>query len=137
MKNNLNYFEGIGRRKTATARVRVYNEPTESKGKFIINGSNAIDYFKVLRYQNSASEPLKVLGGPGQKMKVESIVKGGGIMAQSEAIKLGLARAILGYRPELKSELRSLGYLTRDSRMVERKKYGLRKARRASQWKKR
>ena len=125
------YFEGLGRRKTAVARVRFYPD----KGSdFVVNGIDYKLYFPILRFQKKAEAPLKnssIKGG------VEARVYGGGIMAQSEAITLGVARALTKFSPEFKKEFRALGYLTRDSRMVERKKYGLKKARRAPQWRKR
>ena len=125
------YFPGLGRRKTAVARVRFYPD----KGtEIVVNGLDYKVYFPVLRFQKMAEAPLKksaVKGG------VEVRVSGGGVMAQSEAITLGLARALVKFNPDFKNEFRTLGYLTRDSRMVERKKYGLKKARRVPQWRKR
>ena len=102
--------------------------------EFVVNGLDYKEYFPVLRFQKKAIAPIKsvsVKGNVGVK------VYGGGIMAQSEAITLGLARALVKFDLELKKEFRALGYLTRDSRMVERKKFGLKKARRAPQWRKR
>ncbi len=126
------YFEGLGRRKTATARVRFYPEGKDSS--FTVNGADYKEYFPVARFQRSAVAPIK---SSSVKGSVEVKVRGGGIMAQSEAITLGLARAIAKFNPDFKKEFRTLGYLTRDSRMVERKKFGLKKARRAPQWRKR
>lgn len=133
------YFEGLGRRKTAVARVRLYLDDNLPKiqGGFLVNGRNYTDYFNVLRHQKNAVAPLQILKTIAKKAVVEVKVSGGGIMAQAEAIRLGLARAFIKFDSKLKPALKSLGYLTRDSRMVERKKYGLRKARRATQWKKR
>jgi len=125
------YFEGLGRRKTAVARVRFY----PGKGAdFTVNGMDYKSYFPILRYQKKADAPLR---SSSTKGAVEIKVYGGGIMAQSEAVTLGLARALIKFKPDLKKEFRTFGYLTRDSRMVERKKYGLKKARRAPQWRKR
>jgi len=125
------YLEGLGRRKTAVARVRFY----PNKGKdFVVNGMDYKLYFPVLRFQRKAEAPLVRSAAKGG---VEVKVHGGGVMAQSEAITLGLARALVKQNPDLRKEFRALGYLTRDSRMVERKKYGLKKARRAPQWRKR
>jgi len=125
------YFEGLGRRKTAVARVRFY---PDKGGDFIVNGMDYKSYFPILRYQKKAEAPLKVSALKGS---VEVKAYGGGVMAQSEAITLGLARALIKLNPDFKKEFRVLGYLTRDSRMVERKKFGLKKARRAPQWRKR
>ena len=125
------YFEGVGRRKTAVARVRFYPK-TESK--FMVNGKDYKIYFPLLRFQKKAIAPLNLSSAKGG---VEVKVRGGGIMAQSEAVTLGLARALIKFKPDFKKEFRAFGYLTRDSRMVERKKFGLKKARRAPQWRKR
>lgn len=88
-----------------------------------------------MRYKQAAILPLRAL--KDKQGEVLVVVKGGGIMSQSEAVRLGLARALVKFDPALKKELRAFGYLTRDPRMVERKKYGLKKARRAPQWTKR
>ncbi len=137
MSKEVKYFEGIGRRKEATARARIYLNPTDTKGGFSINGKTLTDYFTISRLQKTAVSPLAVLGAESKKLKVEVKVVGGGVKGQAEAVTLGLARALTTWRPDLKSEMRSRGYLTRDARVVERKKYGLRKARRAQQWRKR
>jgi len=126
------YIEAVGRRKTAIARVRL----TKGDGKVSVNGKAAKDYFALPRLVVAALAPLTDL-------KIESMydmsakVSGGGIHAQAEAIRLGIARALVEGEPERKQLLRVSGFLTRDSRMVERKKYGLRKARRRPQWAKR
>ena len=126
------YFEAVGRRKTAVARVRIY--PTKSGKEVVVNGVKSTEYFKVPRLQMSAVSPLKLL-------KVDSAVEaktsGGGIMAQAEAVALGISRALIKWEPSYKLTLSAAGLMTRDSRAVERKKPGLRKARRAHQWKKR
>ena len=137
MTKELKYFEGIGRRKEASARVRISVDGVETKGVFIVNKMPYVNYFKVMDYQSTAYSPLKSLGTEAKKVKIEGRVIGGGPRGQAEAIRLGLARAIVKWNPELKAEMRSHGYLTRDARIVERKKYGLRKARRAQQWRKR
>lgn len=134
------YFEGIGRRKTAIARVRIFsgdNNPKVKGGILMVNGMSYTDYFKILRYQKSAVAPLQILKSTDKKVVAEAMVLGGGVMAQAEAVKLGMARAFVKLDLSLRPALKSLGYLSRDARRVERKKYGLRKARRASQWKKR
>ena len=127
------YFEGIGRRKEAIARVRLHRGV--KKYSFIVNGKDGKAYFKIMRYEKGAMAPLQVLGE--KDVQVEARVYGGGVMAQSEAVKLGLGRAILKASPELKMQLRNAGCLTRDARAVERKKYGKKKARRSTQWRKR
>jgi len=125
------YIEGIGRRKTAVARVRI----SAGTGKMTVNGKEAKAYFVLPRLLMAALAPLKELQLTDLDVMVH--VGGGGINAQAEAIRHGLARAIIIQTPEWKPRLRAMGYVTRDSRMVERKKYGLRKARRAPQWAKR
>jgi small subunit ribosomal protein S9 len=126
------YFEAVGRRKTAIARVRLFTKKTGIE----INNRNLTDYFPLLRLQNAVVSPfekMKIADKLGASVKV----KGGGVKAQAEAIRLGISRALLKFNPEFQKRLRRIGYLTRDARMVERKKYGLKKARRAPQWKKR
>ena len=126
------YVEGIGRRKTAVARVRL----TPGTGKFLANSKSFENYFhppKLAQIARSPIEALKLVG----KFDVSARVLGGGIHAQAEALRHGIARALTIHNEEFKKRLRNLGYLTRDSRMVERKKYGLKKARRAPQWQKR
>lgn len=126
------YFEAVGRRKTAIARVRLYTKKTG----IIINDKDYQIYFPTLRFQKevfSAFEKMKISDKLGAIIKV----KGGGIMAQAEAIRHGISRGLVKFNAEFKKRLRRAGYLTRDARMVERKKYGLHKARRAHQWKKR
>ncbi|MEX2054446.1 MAG: 30S ribosomal protein S9 [Candidatus Colwellbacteria bacterium] len=130
------YFEGIGRRKSAVARVRFY-----PKGKgtiFSINDKDYKEYFVTDRFRQSAVAPLKILdSGVKKGADVTVNVKGGGIMSQAEAVTVGLARALVKFNETLKPELRAAGHLTRDPRRVERKKFGLKKARRAPQWRKR
>ena len=126
------YIEAIGRRKTAIARVRV----SAGDGKVLVNGKAAKEYFTLPRLITAALQPLTDLKIDGS-YDVSAHVSGGGTHAQAEAIRLGIARAIAEREPERKKLLRVSGFLTRDSRMVERKKYGLRKARRRPQWAKR
>ena len=136
MEGKGKYVEGIGRRKSAVARVRLF--PEGPGGQFVVNDKKYEDYFLIKRYQQNAVAPLKILDGPTKKsMGVTVNVKGGGPMGQSEAVTLGLARALVKFNEEFKPQLRVSGYLTRDSRKVERKKPGLKKARRAPQWRKR
>lgn len=130
------YIEGVGRRKTAVARVRFFTGG--SAGQFLVNGKDYKEYFEVERYRLMAAAPLKVLDSDTRKKAgIEVKVRGGGIMAQAESVTLGLARALVKLNEDYKKELRVLGFLTRDPRKVERKKFGLKKARRAPQWRKR
>lgn len=126
------YIEAIGRRKTAIARVRL----TKGDGKLTVNGKAAKEYFALPRHIVVALQALNDLKIAGD-YDVSAQVRGGGIHAQAEAIRLGTARAVAEQEPERRKLLRVSGFLTRDSRMVERKKYGLRKARRRPQWAKR
>lgn len=128
-----NFFEGIGRRKTSSARVRIF---PDAEKKIIINGKNFEDYFPTLETKEIAVSPLKEADLLG-KIGVSANVKGGGPHSQSEAVRHGLAKAVSIFNPELKKEMKKRGFLTRDSRMRERKKPGLKRARRAPQWKKR
>ena len=126
------YIEAIGRRKTAIARVRIM----KGDGVMTVNGIEAKKYFTLPRLvaaARAASERLSLT----KSLDVTVKVSGGGIHAQADAIRLGVARAIVKQSPEWKKQLRAFGFLTRDSRMVERKKYGLKKARRSPQWAKR
>jgi len=126
------YFEAVGRRKSAVARVRLLTKRKE----FIVNDKNIENYFSLERLKKEALRPLEVMKIT-DKLGVSVKVKGGGTNAQAEAIRLGISRALVKFNPLFMKRLRKLGYLTRDSRKVERKKYGLKKARRAPQWTKR
>ena len=126
------YFEAVGRRKTSVARVRLYTK----RDNITINGKDCASYFPLLRYQKqalAAFEKMKITDKLGAIIKV----KGGGLSSQAEAVRRGIARALVKFNDDFKKRLRRAGYLTRDSRMVERKKYGLHKARRGHQWRKR
>lgn len=126
------YVEGVGRRKTAVARVRV----TSGEGHFLVNGEAVKQYFPLPRLESVVAAPFAKLKLE-EKFDVSAHVTGGGVKAQAEAVRLGLSRALAIKNPELERHLHKLGFLTRDPRMVERKKYGLKKARRAPQWAKR
>ncbi len=126
------YHEGIGRRKTAVARARLF----AGSGKITVNGMTLAEYFQMPRFRVLAESPIGKLNFE-KKFDVSVHVSGGGIKAQAEAVRHGIARALVLQNGDSKKQLRSFGYLTRDSRMVERKKYGLKKARRAPQWAKR
>jgi len=125
------YIEAVGRRKAAVARVRIY---PGKKGAILVNDKPLDKYFEVKRFENAARQSYD-LGKAGMEVTVK--VSGGGKMAQSEAIRLGLARALTKHDENLRGELKKAGYLMRDPREVERKKFGLKKARRAPQWSKR
>ncbi|HTW96745.1 MAG TPA: 30S ribosomal protein S9 [Candidatus Methylomirabilis sp.] len=126
------YIKAIGRRKTATAQVRVY---LSGKGEISINGKPMEKYFDEDRAA-IAVQPLK-LTGVGKEVDITILAKGGGVNSQAEATRHGLARVLILLDPELDGAIRAKGWLTRDSRKVERKKPGLKKARRAPQWSKR
>ena len=126
------YFEAVGRRKTSIARVRLYTK----KGDIVVNDKDYSKYFPILRLQKAVISPIEELS-VADKVGVTVKVQGGGINSQSGAVRLGIARALVLYNPNFRKPLRKVGYLTRDARAVERKKYGLKKARRAPQWKKR
>ncbi|MFA5084024.1 MAG: 30S ribosomal protein S9 [Candidatus Paceibacterota bacterium] len=126
------YFEAVGRRKTAIARVRLYNH----KGGISVNEKDYLKYFPTNRLQQMALSPLEKTKLNG-KINVIVRVSGGGLSSQAEAVRHGLSRALVLFDANLKSTIKGLGYLRRDPRMVERKKFGLKKARRAPQWAKR
>jgi len=141
VKKTEKYIEGVGRRKTATARVRIFplkkSSAKEEKLLFSVNSKDAAEYF------HGSLEAMQKITSPLREtktlylLKISVRVRGGGITGQIEAIRHGLARALAKYDPELIPTLAARGFLTRDSRVVERKKYGLKKARRAAQWQKR
>jgi len=129
---SVQYYEGIGRRKTSTARVRI----TPGKGQFVVNGKTVEDYFTRLGDLDQIQAPLRTAEMDG-KLDVSVIVRGGGVTGQTGAIVHGLARALLKLEPELRPAMRAGGFLTRDSRMKERKKPGLKRARKAPTYTKR
>jgi len=128
------YYEGVGRRKSATARVRIYTD--DQLGQAVVNGRSAKEYFPRIGDMDSIMEPLEATGLAG-RFFVSVIVKGGGVTGQANAIRHGLARALLKSDPELRPVLRKGGFLTRDPRVKERKKPGLKRARKAPQYTKR
>lgn len=130
--DDVRYFEGVGRRKRATARVRLY----PGDGRLVVNDKPLADYFGRRQDQIQAVEPLNATHNEG-RYNVSVVVKGGGITGQAQAIRQGLARALQTLDPELRSALREAGFLTRDPREKERKKPGLKKARKAPQYTKR
>lgn len=127
------YYEAVGRRKTAIARIRFW--PSDTKQEIIVNNKNYSDYFPEKEMRNVLIEPM-VKGGI-KTYKISIKVFGGGLRAQAYAARHGLSRALVSTYPESKTTFKTLGYLTRDSRMKERKKPGLKGARRAPQWSKR
>jgi small subunit ribosomal protein S9 len=126
------YFTGTGRRKTSVARVRIYPGSQE----VVINGRTIEDALPRELLQETAMRPLALLGQQG-KFGVQVKVEGGGTSGWAGAISHGIARALVSFDETLKPQLRHYGLLTRDSRMKERKKYGLKRARKAAQYTKR
>jgi small subunit ribosomal protein S9 len=122
----------IGRRKTSVARVRLY----EGTGQFTLNGKPLDQFFPTMAQRLRVMEPLRTAGLDG-KYDVIAKLEGGGTTGQVDSLRLGIARALIEINPELRPELKKAGMLTRDARAVERKKYGLKKARRAEQYTKR
>lgn len=126
------YYEGLGRRKTSIARVRIFSKD----GGIMVNNRDYKAYFPLAGQRIKVEAPIEALKIQ-DRTRVIAKVNGGGLTSQAEAIRHGLARALVLLNPTFRKPLRRLGYLTRDPRMVERKKYGLKKARRAPQWQKR
>ena len=126
------YFYGTGRRKSSVARVRVYN----GDGKITINDRDIDDYFGLETLKLIVRQPM-VLTGTDAKFDIAVRVVGGGVSGQAGAIRHGISRALLQFDENLRTQLKKAGYLTRDPRMKERKKYGLKAARRAPQFSKR
>ena len=127
------YFYGTGRRKSSVARVRVYQGGT---GSITINGRSIDDYFGLETLKLIVRQPLALTETEG-KFDIVCTVTGGGVTGQAGAIRHGLSRALLQFDAELRPVLKKAGFLTRDPRMKERKKYGLKAARRAPQFSKR
>lgn len=128
------YVEGIGRRKTSTARVRL---TPASKTEITVNGKTLGDYFLNLSHQKDVQSVLETKDAGIEDYTITAKVTGGGISSQAEAIRLGIARALVKEKSERRSPLKAEGYLKRDPRSVERKKFGLRKARKRPAWSKR
>jgi small subunit ribosomal protein S9 len=127
------YFYGLGKRKCAIAQVRIY---PKGKGDIKINGKDLNKYFPSIEFQNTVKSPLK-LAGQESIVDISVIVHGGGTRGQADSIRHGIARALLAMDAEYRKTLKKAGFLTRDSRVKERKKPGLKRARRAPQWAKR
>jgi len=135
-KKSDKYFYAVGRRKTSIAQVRIFPSDKAGENDLIVNERKMSEYFPDESLQATILAPLRETGMQ-EKFKVSALVKGGGISSQAEAIRLGIARALVKSDKELRAVLKANGFLTRDARKVERKKPGLKKARRAPQWSKR
>ncbi|MFA6193938.1 MAG: 30S ribosomal protein S9 [Parcubacteria group bacterium] len=130
------YFRGIGRRKLSIAGAKLFlASANETNQEFLINKKNYKEYFPLAELQDIVSAPLKAVAVKISRITIA--VRGGGMRGQAEASRLGIARALVLIDEAFKKPLRDLGYLTRDARIVERKKAGLKKARRAPQFSKR
>ena len=127
------YIEAVGRRKTSTARVRITEA---SKSSIVINDREIETYFPTTTLQNMVNEAVEKSKVAG-KFMVTVLVRGGGISSQAGAVRHGLSRALVEYDAELRGRLKKLGFLKRDPRAKERRKFGLKKARKAPQWSKR
>ena len=132
MAKAIETFYGTGRRKSSVARVRL----VKGKGNITINDRNIDDYFGLETLKLIVRQPLSLTSNEG-KLDVIAKVSGGGVTGQAGAIRHGIARALLKYDEALRGDLKKAGFLTRDPRMKERKKYGLKAARRAPQFSKR
>jgi small subunit ribosomal protein S9 len=122
----------VGRRKEAVARVRL----RDGAGRVVLNGRALEDFFPTMAIRMRVMEPMQVTQTQS-RFDVDATLEGGGVNGQADALRLGIARALIEYDPELRPSLKKAGLLTRDARAVERKKYGLRKARKAKQYTKR
>jgi len=127
------YFEAVGRRKTSIARVRLFGGGDSS---VLVNNKKLESYFPTKELQYIAEEPFKKIKIE-KKFRISAKIKGGGIHSQAEAMRHGISRALVKFNAELKKSLKMNGLLTRDSRAKERRKFGLKKARKAPQWSKR
>ncbi len=127
------YYYGTGKRKTSIAKVRLY---LEDDGSILVNGKPMDEYFNWLPWQRVINEPFQV-SNTVNRFRVVARVLGGGVNSQAEAIRHGIARALVVFDADLKPALRRQGLITRDARIKESKKYGLKRARRAPQYTKR
>lgn len=126
------YFEAVGRRKSAIARVRLFTRA----GDFSVNGKPYEQYFSTIELRNIVEDSLKKMKLLG-RFRVSAKMSGGGMHGQAEALRHGLARCLVKFNPDFRKRLRRAGFMTRDPRVKERKKFGLKKARKAPQWAKR
>lgn len=131
--NKEKYFEGVGRRKTATARVRLTKA---GKDSLLVNNKSLDNYFPTVEMREKVKKALAKIGEHGA-FDITAKIVGGGISAHAEALVMGLGRAIIKIKPELKPEIKKEKMLTRDAREKERRKFGLKKARKSPQWSKR
>jgi small subunit ribosomal protein S9 len=127
------YYEGIGRRKESSARVRLMS----GSGKFVVNDKPAEEYFPRLGDLQAILAPLQTANENREQLDISVVVKGGGVTGQTSAVQLGVARALLKMNPDLRAAMRKSGFLTRDARIKERKKPGLKRARKAPTYTKR
>lgn len=132
-KSSVKYFEAVGRRKTSQARIRLF---TQGDKEIKVNEKSFDIYFATSDLQKIVESPLEIIKS-SDKFRVSVKVKGGGIHSQAEAVRHGISRALCLLNPYFRKKLKKAGFLTRDSRMRERKKFGLKRARRAPQWSKR
>jgi len=126
------YYEAVGRRKSAIARVRLFTKGSE----IVVNGRPFLDYFSIPELRQIVEAPFRKMKNLG-KFRTEAKVIGGGLRGQAEAVRHGISRALIKFNADFRKRLKKAGYLTRDARVKERRKYGLKKARRAPQWAKR
>ncbi len=133
METHAHYIETIGRRKTASARVRL---TPASKLSITINDRDLENFFTVRELREMTIAPFAI-SNIEPKFKITVLVKGGGIASQAEAVRLGISRALLEVDREVRGKLKAEGFLKRDPRAKERRKFGLKKARKAPQWSKR
>jgi len=133
-KSTERYIEAIGRRKTASARVRI---TPNTKMSYDVNGKTVEEYFPTTELRSTAVESMKESKLTETKFKVTVVAKGGGISGQADAMRHGIARALIVYDKELRGKLKKAGLLKRDPRAKERRKFGLKKARKSPQWSKR
>ena len=130
--NQEHYYYSTGKRKTSVARVRLYMDG----GPTVVNGKPMEEVFPWQSWQQTVTEPFRIVG-PGSQFRVVAKVSGGGIVSQAGALRHGIARALTVADPNLRPVLKKAGLLTRDAREKERKKYGLKRARKAKQYTKR
>jgi small subunit ribosomal protein S9 len=130
---SVQYYEGVGRRKESIARVRIMS----GSGRFIVNDKEALAYFTRLGDLDAILAPMKAAGQDAKSFDITVVVKGGGVTGQTDSVQLGLARALVKMNGENVSVMRKGGFLTRDARIKERKKPGLKRARKAPTYTKR
>ena len=128
------YIEAVGRRKTSVARVRFFSK---GNGSIVINDKNMVDYFPTEELKWIVESPFKKKIDLVKEFRVTAKISGGGIHSQAEALRHGISRALIKFNADFRKSLKKAGFLTRDARMKERRKFGLKKARKAPQWSKR